>query len=199
MKFIEYLTKNLTVPNALSLMRIIIIIPFIMAAVSGDYITAVSILAISALTDFLDGAIARKFNQITDLGKMLDPTADKITLMAVMICVGAKFPEVFPFMVVLIAKEVVMLIAGAILIFLKETPPAARWYGKVATVTFYISIILIIGLKAFFNYSNGDFNKVLMYVVAIFMFYAVVRYGRSFWEVIKSRKNNISKNKFKIN
>ena len=128
MNFMEYLTKNLTVSNVLSLMRIVTIVPFVMAVLSDDYITAVSILVISALTDFLDGAIARKFGQITDLGKMLDPTADKLTLMAVMICVGIKFPEVFPFMIILIVKEVIMLAAGAIMIALGCAPPAAKWY-----------------------------------------------------------------------
>lgn len=193
MKFIESITKNLTVPNALSLMRIIIIVPFVMAVLSDDYMTGVSILIISALTDFLDGVIARKFDQVTELGKMLDPTADKITLTAVMVCVGIKFPEVFPFMIVLIAKEIVMLIAGAVLIFLKQTPPAAKWYGKVATVMFYVSIILIIGLKAFLNYSNDVFNKVLMCLVVASMFYAVLRYGQVFFETIKNRKAGVSK------
>ncbi len=189
-KFMEYLAKNLTVPNVLSLMRIVIIAPFVMAVLSDDYITAVSILIISALTDFLDGAIARKFDQITDLGKMLDPTADKLTLMAVMVCVGIKFPEVFPFMVILIMKEVIMLAAGAVMVTLGCTPPAAKWYGKVATAMFYVSIITIIGAKAFCNYSNGIFNRALMCITATFMFYAVFRYGQIFWTSIKNCENN---------
>lgn len=189
--FMEYLTKNLTVSNVLSLMRIVTIVPFVMAVLSDDYITAVSILVISALTDFLDGAIARKFGQITDLGKMLDPTADKLTLMAVMICVGIKFPEVFPFMIILIVKEVIMLAAGAVMIALGCAPPAAKWYGKVATGMFYASIVTIIGTKAFCNYSNDILNSTLMCVTATTMFYAVFRYGQIFLESIKNRKDNI--------
>ncbi|MBR2579106.1 MAG: CDP-alcohol phosphatidyltransferase family protein, partial [Clostridia bacterium] len=131
MSFIENIKNNLTVPNALSFMRIIIVVPFVMSVVADDYITAVSILVISGITDFLDGMIARKFNQVTELGKMIDPTADKITLMAVMICVGLKFPAVYPFMIILILKEILMLAAGGILVLLGEKPPAARWYGKV--------------------------------------------------------------------
>lgn len=188
MSFIENLKNNLTVPNALSFMRIIIVVPFVMSVIADDYITAVSILVISGITDLLDGIIARKFNQVTELGKMIDPTADKITLMAVMICVGLKFPAVYPFMIIMILKEVLMLTAGGILVLLKEKPPAARWYGKLATAVFYVSIVMIIGAKAFFGFENAIFNEVLMLLTALCMFYAVFRYGRIFIKTIKVRK-----------
>ncbi len=188
MSFIDKLKDNLTVPNALSIMRIIIVIPFVMSVMADDYITAVSILVISGITDILDGMIARKFNQVTELGKMIDPTADKLTLMAVMICVGLKFPAVYPFMVILILKEVLMLMAGGILVLLKQTPPAARWYGKMATAVFYVSLVMIIGAKAFFSFENVVFNEVLMFLTAICMFYAVFRYGEIFIKIIKTRK-----------
>lgn len=188
MSFSENIKKDLTVPNALTLMRIVVVLPFVMSVIYNDYITAVVILIISGITDFLDGIIARKFNQVTELGKMLDPTADKITLVAVMVCVGIKFPAVYPFMIILIAKELVMLIGGAILIGMKSVPPAARWYGKFATVVFYFSIIVIIGAKAFFGYENEVLSRTLMYLTAIFMFYAVLRYGRIFVNTIKLQK-----------
>lgn len=188
MSFSEKIKKDITVPNALTLMRIVVVLPFVMSVMYDDYITAVVILVISGITDFLDGIIARKFNQVTELGKMLDPTADKITLVAVMVCVGIKFPEVYPFMIILIAKELIMLIAGAVLLGMKQRPPAAKWYGKIATIVFYLSIIVIIGAKAFFGYENEIMSRVLMYLTAICMFYAVIRYGSIFIQTVKSQK-----------
>ena len=180
---IESLKNNLTV------------FPFVMSVMSDDYMTAVCILIISGITDLFDGIIARKFNQVTQLGKMIDPTADKITLMAVMVCVGLKFKAVFPFMIILIIKEVVMLLAGGILLLMKRTPPAAKWYGKCATIAFYVSIILIIGAKAIFNYESYDLNQILMYITVACMLYSVVRYGQIFVKTIKERKveNNTTK------
>ena len=85
----ESCIKNdlLTVPNFLSVIRIILIWPFVVSVVRNDYVWAGIILAVSGLSDLFDGITSRKFNQVTRLGKMLDPAADKLTLMAVMICV----------------------------------------------------------------------------------------------------------------
>ena len=93
---------NLTVPNILSVMRIILIFPFVISILNDNYIHAGIILILSVISDLLDGIIARKLNQITTLGKILDPMADKLTLMAVMICFGIKFPCIFPFMIILV-------------------------------------------------------------------------------------------------
>ena len=198
-KIADYLNENLTVPNALSFMRIVLLIPLVMSVVSGDYITSLVILIISGVTDFADGYLARKFNQITNLGKVLDPTADKLTLIVVMVCTQLKFPEVFPFMIILVIKETLMLLAGAILLSMKERPPSAKWYGKLSTAIFYFSIITIIGLKAVFNYNNDEFNRIVMYITVGFMIYAITRYFKIFIDILKSRRrNNMSSNAIKI-
>jgi len=123
--------------------------------------------------------------QLTKLGKMLDPTADKLTLMAVMICFGIKFPKIFPFMILLIVKEIIMLVAGAVLLKRKLTPPAARWYGKISTVIFYISVITIILLKAAWNIDCEILNIILMTVTAVCMLYALYKYFTIFKTMIK--------------
>ncbi len=172
--------KNITVPNILSVLRIIIIVPFVLLFVKDNYILSGVLLVLSGLSDLLDGLIARKFNQVTDLGKMLDPLADKLTLMAVMMCVGIKLPNIFPFMIILVIKEVLMLIAGLVLINRKQVPPAAKWYGKLATVVFYFSITTIILLKAFWNIENEYVNLIFMLVTAMCMIYALARYFKTF-------------------
>ncbi len=172
----------------LSIIRIIFIIPFVFAVIDDDYTTAGIILIISGISDFLDGYIARKYNQITRFGKMLDPTADKLTLMAVMVCVGIKFNKIFPFMIILITKEILMLIAGIILLRKKLTPPSAKWYGKLSTIVFYVSIIIIISLKAIWNLDIEILDISLMALTAFFMIYALIRYFCIFKEMIKNLK-----------
>lgn len=175
------------IPNILTVLRIIFIIPFVIAVSKNNYALAGIVLAISGVSDLLDGIIARKYNQITKLGKMLDPTADKLTLMAVMICFGVKFPKIFPFMILLIVKEVIMLVAGAVLLKCKLTPPAARWYGKISTVVFYISVITIIFLKATWNIDCEILNIILMALTAVCMLYALYRYFKIFKTMIKKK------------
>lgn len=180
------LKKNMSIPNVISFLRIIIIIPFVSSFMKDDYILAGSLLILSGLSDLLDGMIARKFNQVTALGKMLDPTADKITLMAVMVCVGIKLPKIFPFMIILIIKEVIMLIAGLVLIYRNQLPPPAQWYGKLATIVFYVSVISIIALKALWNVDNGYINLTLMMITAVCMIYALCKYFKIFVLMVKS-------------
>ena len=184
----ESCIKNdlLTIPNFLSVIRIILIWPFVVSVVRNDYVWAGIILAVSGLSDLFDGITARKFNQVTRLGKMLAPAADKLTLMAVMICVGIKFPKIYPFMILLISKEVTMLMASVFLLGRKKTPTSAKWFGKVATVVFYISVLVIIGLKAIFGIDNETIDVTLMIVTAAFMLYAMWRYFKIFVSMIKN-------------
>lgn len=176
------------IPNILTVLRIIFIIPFVFAVSKNNYVLAGAVLVISGISDLFDGIIARKYNQITKLGKMLDPTADKLTLMAVMICFGIKFPKIFPFMILLIVKEILMLTAGAVLLKHKSTPPSARWYGKISTVVFYVSVITIILLKALWNTDCEVLNIILMTLTATCMLYALYRYFKIFKMMIKEEK-----------
>lgn len=180
--------KNMSVPNIISLLRIIIIIPFVSSFMQDKYVLAGALLVLSGFSDMLDGMIARKYNQITPLGKMLDPTADKLTLMAVMVCVGLKLPKIFPFMIILVIKEVLMLIAGLILIRKNQSPPSAKWYGKLATVVFYVSVILIIALKALWGVDYEYANLILMVITAVCMIYALFKYFEIFISMIKDNR-----------
>lgn len=108
--------ENLTVPNILSVLRILLIIPFVFFFLSKNYIAAAAMVIISGLSDMFDGMIARKFNQITALGKILDPIADKLTLVAVIICIGIIVPKIIPLVVILVVKDLLMLLGGAYLI-----------------------------------------------------------------------------------
>ena len=113
---------SLTIPNLLTVIRIILVPVFAVLFYRGYFYWAVFVLFISGLTDFLDGKIARRFNQISDLGKILDPIADKLTqiTIAVMLFFEFRKPEagdtlkLFSWVFLLfLAKEGFMLVGGA--------------------------------------------------------------------------------------
>ncbi len=179
----------LTIPNLLSVLRIVLIVPFVYYFLKENYIIAAIALIISGLSDALDGFIARTFNQVTDIGKVLDPIADKLTLISIMVCVTVLSPIVLPVMVVLILKDLSMLIGGCILIKKKITPPAAKWYGKVSTFMFYISVCIIVFLKAAFNYENSVVSLLLLSFTTLMMIFSLIKYFMIFLSLLNENKD----------
>lgn len=182
--------KNITIPNILSLIRIILIGPFVNYFIKEDYLTAAIILALSGLSDMFDGMIARKFNQISELGAILDPIADKLTLIAIVICLLILFPILMPLVVLMLIKELAMLICGGDLLRRGITPPSANWYGKLSTVLFYVSTVIIVSLEAIWGYQSNILALVLMTITAIAMGYTLVRYAKLYFGLLKENKRN---------
>ena len=140
-----------TIPNWLSFARIIMIPIFAVLYYKDYYIAALAVLAASGLSDMLDGKIARRFNQVSNLGKVLDPVADKLTQITIAILLFIKFHasgnpalEAFSWIfLVFIIKELLMVIVGAIMLSVNLRPSAAEIYGKVATLVFYTVMIIL--------------------------------------------------------
>ena len=147
----EYFTGCLTIPNLLSLIRIALIPVFAVLFNDGNYVWAIIVLAISGLTDFFDGKIARKFNQISALGKLLDPIADKLSQITIAVVFYLTFRnsadetvKTFSWIfLVFLIKEAVMVVGGAIMIILGLKPVAAEMPGKIATFAFYTIMCVI--------------------------------------------------------
>ena len=127
-----------TIPNIMSLFRIVLL-PFLIWAYVGLHNTTLTVilLAVSALTDILDGKIARKFNMVSDLGKALDPVADKLTQVSMVLCLAFKYKLMWILLGLCVIRETCMFILG--LISMKRTGRvySARWYGKVSTAVLY--------------------------------------------------------------
>ena len=105
-----------TIPNIITYVRFVLIIPFVYFFLAEQYIYAAICIGLSGLSDCFDGMAARKLNQVTPLGKILDPIADKVTLFAVVICMVIYVPIVLPILVTLLVKDLIMLLGGADLI-----------------------------------------------------------------------------------
>lgn len=135
-QFRKYLTKEqiFTIPNFMSFFRVVLL-PFIVWTYwKGSYDVAVGLLILSAITDALDGVIARKFNMVSDLGKMLDPLCDKLTQAALMICLALRYWYVWIVFALLAVKDITMSLLGAAAIRHRGAVHSAQWYGKVCTV-----------------------------------------------------------------
>lgn len=137
-----------TIPNWLCFLRIALIPVFTVMFIKEMYIPAFITMIVAALTDLLDGKIARKFNMVSNLGKILDPIADKLSQIAIVIILIVKFWDGYLkyILMLFIIKELLMVVGGALLLAKGMRPVAAEIWGKVATTVFYIFMIVIIAL-----------------------------------------------------
>ena len=139
----KYKRKIITIPNILSLFRLCLI-PVIMwlYIVKNDYFWTLLILILSGVTDIVDGIIARKFNMISDFGKVFDPIADKLTQMAMLFCLVSRFNHMIYPLVILIFKEVCTGITSLISIRRTSTVKGDAWHGKLTTVSLYVMMAI---------------------------------------------------------
>ena len=135
--------KIWTIPNLLSFLRLVLI-PVIVWLYVGEknYPAAAVVLVISFLSDLADGFIARHFHMISDLGKVLDPVADKLTQAAMLFCLCTRFPLMILPLVLMIVKEGFMGISGIMIIRKTGSVFGADWHGKAATVLLYAAMIV---------------------------------------------------------
>ena len=186
-----------TIPNWLSFIRIALIPVFAVLFVQGHQLVAVIVMICAALTDLFDGKIARKFNQVSNLGKILDPIADKLSQMAFVIVLLYTYWEnpikyLFFFFIV---KEVLMLLGGALLLSKGMRPTAAEIWGKVATNVFYIAMIIILAFGengALCNVTHFTLPSVVTWVLvalsAVSALVSLLGYVPGFLKQLKENK-----------
>lgn len=138
----------LTIPNLLSLFRLVLIPVYVYIYLNAEedreYLLAGIIMAVSCLTDIVDGKIARHFNMISHVGKVLDPLADKLTQFALILCLSARYPILYPVLALFLAKEIFQL---AVLIFYIRKGKAlngALMAGKICTTVLFVSLIALV-------------------------------------------------------
>ena len=139
----RYQHRILTIPNVISLLRIFMIPLFIWLYLGkNDDVGTAVVLILSGVTDALDGFIARRFHMVSDVGKALDPVADKLTQIAMLFCLVARFPLVLLPLVILVVKEVIDGIMGLMILKKSGEVHSADWHGKVTTALVYAVMIL---------------------------------------------------------
>ena len=159
----DYSKKVFTIPNIMSMFRLLLIVPMCILFFNKQYIWTVVTIAISALSDVLDGIIARKYNMISNVGKILDPVADKLTQIAIMLLLSSQQVLLLIPCGILIVKEVV---SGLIGIYVEKHIDyvlQADWHGKLSTVFLYamLSIHMIMLI------INGTIQPIISLVLII--------------------------------
>lgn len=143
----------LTIPNILGYIRILLIpifmIIYLNATEMWHYYLASGLVALSGITDFFDGFIARKFDQITELGKFIDPLADKLTQLGLIICFVIRYPLMWLMVGIYVVKEGFMAIFGLIMLKKKGRKlNGAEWCGKVCTFSLFVIMIILMMFPA---------------------------------------------------
>ena len=137
-----------TVPNLLSLLRLVLL-PFyvriyLTATEQSQYLLAGGILALSCLTDLLDGWIARRFNQVTNLGKVLDPLADKVTQFTLILCLTLRHTVLKPVLALFLLKELFQLLVGIGFLTRGQILDGALPEGKLCTAALFVSLVIMV-------------------------------------------------------
>lgn len=165
-----------TIPNIIGYIRILLIPVFTYLYITADslrdYHLAGIVVLFSSFTDLFDGMIARRFNMVTDLGKVLDPVADKLTHAALAICLAVRYPMMWALLALMLIKEGYMAIMGAIMLKKGKMLNGAMWYGKVCTALLFSGLFV---LFLFPSIPLGWVNAILA-VLLLSMLYTLLRY-----------------------
>lgn len=136
-------SRILTIPNLLSVFRLLLIPVFLTLLIQGRDAAALLVIAVASVTDFLDGFLARRLRQVTRLGQVLDPAADRLYLFAALL--GLAWREVIPwwFVLIVVGRDVFMLALGVLLTSEGSGPLPVRLIGKVATFCLFCWLPLV--------------------------------------------------------
>ncbi len=172
----------MSIPNILSIFRLVLIPIFTYYIVFADnYVVAGILLVISGITDYCDGFIARKFNMATNLGKILDPLADKFTQLIAVICLAVKGYDVMWFLAAfLFLKDLFLLIGGIMLYQKKDGMVPSNWFGKFATLVFYIAVVL---LTLFEQHLTENVKYVIAIIIVLVCLVAFISYIFKFFSI----------------
>ncbi len=171
-----HMKEIFSIPNILSYIRLLLIPVFVYlfltATETEDYYVVGLIILLSGITDLFDGMIARKFNQITELGKIVDPVADKLTQAAVVACLMFRYSYMWIIVALFVVKELFMGINGLILLKRGKKLDGAKWFGKLSTAVFYVAMGILITFPAL----DASFVSLLMIVTGIFLALSFIMY-----------------------
>ena len=177
----------MSIPNIISIVRILLVPVFcVMYFTPGMRLASLVVLIASGLSDLVDGYIARKFNQITDLGKVLDPIADKLFHMSTIFCLCIDGVVGYWLLVIVVAKELFMICGGVILYKKNRAVIASKWYGKLSSSLFFSAFVL--SFVPVESDSYKIFISCLFAVAVLISIYALVNYVSKAVSINNARK-----------
>lgn len=178
-------------PNILCYLRLILVPVFLCvyfnADKPSDYYWATAVVLLSGFTDFLDGQIARGCNMITDLGKILDPIADKLMQLSMLVALTIKVNYMGILVAYLVVKELVTTVTGFFVLKIYERRlNGAKWYGKVCTFLLYVVMLVLVA----FPRIEVHIQSMLIGVCAVSLTLAFVMYMRLYVIMIMDARHN---------
>lgn len=178
----DYSKRIITIPNLMSFFRIILIPFFIYYYVKKQNdMAAFIVLALSGLSDCFDGKIARHFNMVSDLGKALDPIADKLTQIIVVFCLISRYEYLKPLLILQLIKELSVGLTSLLALQKDKVVLPADWHGKIVTALMYSLILLhLLPIDISFNFIQfllmiTFFMMVLSLILYLFRNITVIR------------------------
>ena len=189
----DWKTEIATIPNLLSLIRLLMIPVYVLIYLNATevwhYYLAAAILALSCLTDMADGIIARRFNMITKLGKLLDPIADKATQFALILCLASRYWMMFLMVLVFLAKEIFQLVAVGMNLRKGKMLDGALMSGKVCTTVMFTTMILMVMLPELDVLSGNLMIAIdIVFLLIAFGDYILAFYGDDMVDVFPDKK-----------
>ena len=176
----------MNVPNAISLFRIFLVPVFTVLYLKGQIAAAMAVLLLSGVSDVLDGAIARRFNMVTGLGKILDPMADKLLQAAMLLCAAGRFPIMWLLLALQLLRELSLGLLSLYVIKSTGHIHSARWYGKLCTAAVYALMLALLLVPD----VSGSILFWGVLVCAALMLVCLAMYSADFVRILRETQKN---------
>ena len=170
----KYLADVWNLPNVLTMLRMALIPVFVVFYVTGLEKLALLVFLLASFTDWLDGYLARKHQQITAFGKLMDPLADKLMVCTALICQGVRGIFPWPAILIVMTKELVMIIGGTYMLG-RGIVVSAHYLGKAAQFSFIIALILSFW-HAEFALTPYPIDRVILWLAVAIALAAMIEY-----------------------
>ena len=163
------------IPNLISLVRISLVVPTVLNLLAGKYIFALILFAIASVSDAIDGFLARFFKWQTDLGKILDPVADKLLMIGSITALWLNQIVPLSVFIIFVLRDLLILLGAAFEMSITEKTPSPNLIGKITTAS---QIIYILGL-IIFEIFNVDINALIFHIfIGFISLFSLISYFR---------------------
>ncbi len=175
---------NLNVPNALTMLRLLLIPVFCVLMLRDYNMPALAVFILASVTDVLDGYIARKYNLITDFGKLADPLADKLMVLSLMILLAYQGAAPWAAVIILLAKELVLMLGSLFVLRNRKVVVFAQPIGKIA------QFVSVVGLGLCFFHRSfvppvWPWHLIVLWLGVGLAMVALVFYAKAFFDILK--------------